>query len=225
MRGCGVLGEKSPPFPPAAWLPPQGLAARGAGSPASASPCPLCVFNFRHDDQSAAYPVSISAANAGNDETSCPGGAFPFSTGTLSAVPPPAKQKRPCPLGCQGGQRCGGKKAGERCLCRSRCASSLSWYLRRGRLAGRPHSSLQKELETLLHPFMSLFVWVGTELIFSSFVSGRTALPHDGNMEASTAKPAMVLAPYIIHVNFLISSFSCSWLILKHFGKLMYFQP
>lgn len=63
---------------PAAGQPPG---ARGAQPPAS--PCPLCVFNFRHDDQSAAYPVSISAANAGNDETSCPGSAFPFSTGTL----------------------------------------------------------------------------------------------------------------------------------------------
>lgn len=138
---------------------------------------------------------------------------------------PPAKQKRPCPLGCQGGQRCGGKKAGECCLCRSRCASSLSWYLRE---RSPCRKATQLFAEGAGNSFTPIYVpvcmgWDRTD--FSSFVSGRTALPHDGNMEASTAKPAMVLAPYIIHVNFLISSFSCSWLILKHFGKLMYFQP
>lgn len=70
---------------PAAGQPPG---ARGAQPPAS--PCPLCVFNFRHDDQSAAYPVSILPLMLGMMKPLVLEVRSPSAQAPSDAVPPPS---------------------------------------------------------------------------------------------------------------------------------------
>ena len=187
MTGCGVLEGNTALCPPPRLAPAAGRRP-GHGEPSLRPPCPRCVLTFRHG-VSLRVPCLHSAANAGKGGTSCPGSAFPFSPGTLWCRPSPSETEAPVPIGTSGwasrvGSAAEGRMQGNAASVAHRCllfvlvsGGEVALQVKATRLCaeGAGNSSIPVYVP----------VWLGWDRIdFPSFVSGRTAPSHGGNMKA-----------------------------------------